>query len=217
MLETKMRAYIKEHPTEFVPEGVDAAAVEAEEPVSTPCPTPTGSAANGEDPGRARERERNQRSLQWAYDTLEGAYKVAKQSTEGALDLLSDAWEQSSGSTVLYFVIIFLVVSNVWTLLKMGSREEVGRRKALRLAEEREQLSQRIVATLWEELAAARGVSQVGAPPPAALTSGGASKEWGSEVTEINKALDAIEARIKGLRQGLVDAEALKAVTHSSL
>ena len=54
-----MRDYISKHQSEFIPEGVDAAAVvaAAAEPASLDSP---------------------QRSLQWAYDTFEGAAGVAK-------------------------------------------------------------------------------------------------------------------------------------------
>ncbi|KAI9066552.1 hypothetical protein FKP32DRAFT_1622291 [Trametes sanguinea] len=100
-LEKAMRAYIHEHQSEFVPEGIDVAAVEeaesaqqAAEAPSTPAPhTPSDEEAR-----KARERERNRRSLQWAYDTFDGAYTVAKRSTEGALELVRDAWDQSSST-----------------------------------------------------------------------------------------------------------------------
>jgi hypothetical protein len=87
-----------------------------------------------EDEFKQRERERNQRGLQWAWDTFDGAYQVAKQSTQGALGLVRDAWDQSSSTTILWFVIVILVLSNIWTLMRMGaSRDEVSRKFNLKL------------------------------------------------------------------------------------
>ena len=54
---------------------------------------------------KAREQERNQRSIQWAYDTFEGALSVGRQSVSVAIEFVRDAWDQSSTSTILYFVI----------------------------------------------------------------------------------------------------------------
>ena len=89
-LEKAMRDYIHQHKSEFVPEGVDPAVVEETEAAAQSA----ADSANGESPdGKiseeearvVREKERNARGLQWAYDTFEGAMKVAKQSTEGAV------------------------------------------------------------------------------------------------------------------------------------
>ena len=132
-----MRAYIQEHHSEFVPEGMDTAELEAAEEVkdedikeSGPAPTSIdGNAANitQEEREKQRERERNQRAWQWLLDTFEGAANVAKQSTKTAWDLVRDAWDQSSSTTILYFVIVILVLSNLYTLIRMGKKEEVGR------------------------------------------------------------------------------------------
>ncbi|OBZ68431.1 GRAM domain-containing protein YSP2 [Grifola frondosa] len=191
-LEKAMREYIREHQSEFMPEGVDVAAVEetAEAQVAESPKFPTLERPPSEDEVRkSREYERNQRSLQWAYDTFEGAFKVAQQSTEGALELIRDAWDQSSSTTILYFVIVFLVISNVWTLMIMGSREEVGRHKEMRKTEEREKWVQGVVTALWEELLASRGTAGAGAWPPIARVSG----DWKEEVSDINSTLDALE------------------------
>ena len=85
-LEKAMRTYIQEHQSEFLPEGVQAAAVadiEEAEALSTEVDllldekhTPTLEEL------KQRERERNARGLQWAWDTFDGAYQVAIRSTK---------------------------------------------------------------------------------------------------------------------------------------
>ncbi|KAJ3484315.1 hypothetical protein NLI96_g5720 [Meripilus lineatus] len=225
-----MRDYIHKHQSEFVPEGIDVAEVEetAEaqgEALKTPVLDKTP--LSEEQAAKEREHERNRRSMQWAYDTFEGAFKVAKQSTEGALELIRDAWDQSSSVTILYFVIAILVVSNIWTLMMMGKREEVGRRKELRRMEEREKWVQGVVTALWDELTTTRGgapspnpyqvVQQpsVGGPvvsggslPPFVRPPGGAAN-WREEVTEINRALDMVEERVAGLKESMKDLKDL--------
>jgi hypothetical protein len=56
---------------------------------------------------KEREQERNRRGLQWAYDTFEGAFSVGRQSAKVAIELIRGAWDQSSTSTILHFVITF--------------------------------------------------------------------------------------------------------------
>jgi hypothetical protein len=164
-----MRNYIQEHQTEFIPAGLDPASVVVAVQGEPAAATLTGPAlprneeAARKEREKEREQERNQRSLQWAYDTLEGALSVGRQSASVAIELVRDAWDQSSTSTILYFVIALLVLSNLWTLLLVGQREESGRRKEMRKVEEREKWVQGIVTALWEELAAGR---QPGALPP---------------------------------------------------
>ena len=152
-----MRLYIQEHQSEFLPEGIEPIVIALTEDL------PEAIAVNGvhppdtkitEDEFKQRERERNQRGLQWAWDTFEGASQVAKQSTQGALELVRDAWDQSSSTTILWFVIVILLLSNVWTLMRMGtSRDEASRKLEIRKVEEREKWVQSIVTALWEELA----------------------------------------------------------------
>ena len=159
-----MRLYIQEHQSEFLPEGIDPVVID----ITRDLPEIVG--VNGvqpdsptdkrltEDEFKQRERERNQRGLQWAWDTFAGASQVARQSTHGALELIRDAWDQSSSTTILWFVIVILVLSNVWTLMRMGaSREEASRRMESRKVEEREKWVQSIVSALWEELATGKG------------------------------------------------------------
>jgi hypothetical protein len=202
-LDQAMRVYIQEHLSEFIPEGMDAAEAEAaqkaeivEEPISPTLKSP-----------QERESERNRRSLQWAYDTFDGAFKVAKQSTETALELVGDAWDQSSSVTIPWFIIVVLVLSNVWTLLMVGGREEVGRRKEALKMEEREKWVHGVVTGLWEELTANRKIATgsgggggTGAPPlPAVIP----HSDWRDEITDLNKALDAMEERVRTVRAGL--------------
>ena len=176
-----MRDYIHEHHAEFVPEGVDVAEVEENAGATAETPLTPTRMQSEEEVRKEREHERNQRSLQWAYDTVEGACKVAKQSTEGALELIRDAWDQSSSSTIQYFVIAILVISNIYTLTIMGVREEKGRLKELRRTEEREKWVQGVVTTLWDELTTTKqavGGWPAGQAPGAArqLTSGTGDK-----------------------------------------
>ncbi|KAI8981298.1 hypothetical protein BD414DRAFT_492242 [Trametes punicea] len=214
-LEKSMRQYIHEHQSEFIPEGVDVAVVEeAESAQQAESPrSPTSYSPSDDEARKARESERNRRSLQWAYDTFEGAYTVARRSTEGALELIRDAWDQSSSTTILYFVIVFLVISNVWTLTRMGSREDVGRRKAMRKIEEREQWVQNVVTALWEELLATRGnVMAGGAPgtlgtgpvgPSSGPTARSFSGDWREELGQITAQLDIIEQRVRDIRESV--------------
>lgn len=212
-LEKSMRSYIHEHASEFIPEGVDVTVVEeaetqqqAEVPQSPLPHTPSQDEAR-----KARETERNQRSLQWAYDTFDGAYTVARRSTEGALELIRDAWDQSSSTTILWFFIVGLLVSNIWTLTLMGTREEVGRRKEMRKTEEREKWVQGVVTALWEELLTTRGNHMGGASavptfPPLVRP---ASGEWREELGQITGQLDLIEQRVREIRGTLGQLEQL--------
>ena len=180
-----MRNYIHEHQTEFIPAGLDPAAVadavqEPSEPVATPDGA-GGAVGEGDDAAhRAREQERDQRGLQWAYDTLEGTLSVARQSAAGAIELLRDAWESHfspltsssttttttttppSTSTILYAAIAVLVLSNLWTLTLVGKRDDAAHRLDPQTrprqtqTEEREKWVQGIVTALWQELEAGR-------------------------------------------------------------
>ncbi|TFK89835.1 hypothetical protein K466DRAFT_574562 [Polyporus arcularius HHB13444] len=202
-LEKAMRDYIHANRAEFVPDGVDVAAVEEAEAAAAPPETPVTPhrAQSEEEMRKAREHERDRRGLQWAYDTFEGAFKVAQQSTEGALELIRDAWTESSSTTILYFAIVFLVISNVWTLAIMGNREEVGRRKEMQKMEEREKWVQGIVTGLWEEMLATRGALGGGAVPP--MPPRAAGGDLREEVGAIVAQLDIIEQRIADIRGSL--------------
>ena len=218
-----MRIYIQEHQTEFIPAGLDPASVVVAAQGETAVPTmPTGPVPQNEEAARKerekeREQERNQRSIQWAYDTFEGAMSVGRQSASVAIELIRDAWDQSSTSTILYFAITLLVLSNLWTLVLVGKREEAGRRKEMRRTEEREKWVQGIVTALWEELAAGR---QPGALPPplSALPQQQQQQQsvpmnvhlpesWREEVAELVGALDAVEERAQLIRRSLADLD----------
>jgi len=206
-----------------------------------------------EDEFKKRERERNQRGLQWAWDTFEGASHVAKQSTQGALELVRDAWDQSSSTTILWFVIVLLLLSNVWTLMRMGvSRDEASRRLESRKVEEREKWVQSIVTALWEELAAGNKdghvltetvfqhreiLSSTDVYPTTAIISHdvettvvpeatmsavipvktpvlettlpGELEGWTEELERLQGTLDAVEQRVKDLRESLKNLDSL--------
>ena len=157
-LEKAMRVYIQEHQSEFLPEGIDPVVIDlTRSPLEVTAMNGVTPESPIEDEFKQRERERNLRGLQWAWDTFKGASQVAKQSTQGALELIRDAWDQSSSTTILWFVIVILVLSNLWTLMRMGaSRDEASRRLESRRVEERERWVQSIVTALWEELAAGK-------------------------------------------------------------
>ena len=196
-LDRAMRLYIQKHQSEFVPEGVEAIAVAPiEAQTASGAPTAANLADNVLD-DKTREKQRNQRGLQWAYDTFEGAYNVAKQSTSGALELISDAWDQSTSTTILIFIIVILVFSNLWTLTMVGRREDVGRRKEMRKTQEKEKWVEGIVTALWDELAAGKPGSFL--PPSTSPISG----NWQEEVANITKTLDAVEDRIRLIKDTL--------------
>ncbi|KZT27659.1 GRAM-domain-containing protein [Neolentinus lepideus HHB14362 ss-1] len=196
-LDTAMRTYISHHQSEFIPQGMDADAAIAEGEEDSELPSSgAGPAADAADAAKKRSEPGNQRGLQWAWDTFGGAYKVGKQSAVGAIELLQDAWEQSTTTTILYFVVIFLVISNIYSLTIVGKREEIGRRKEMRRTDEREKWVQGVVTALWEELAAGRSVPAIRA-----------SDDWRGEIVEINKALDALDTRVQSLRESIKDLD----------
>ena len=224
-LDRAMRLYIQEHQTEFIPAGLDPASVvvAVQDDPAAPASSPGGPSGAAQNPEAARkereknrEQERNQRSLQWAYDTFDGALSVGRQSASVAIELVRDAWDQSSTSTILYFAIALLVLSNLWTLVLVGQREETGRRKELRKVDEREKWVQGIVTALWEELAAGR---QPGALPPpqqqqqqpqqpVSVPVGVQLPEsLREEVKELMGALNAVEERVQLIRQSLADLD----------
>lgn len=236
-LEKAMRTYIQEHQSEFLPEGVEAAAI----PVLDELPTPTPAGVLSEDhlptpeELKQRERERNARGLQWAWDTFDGAYQVAKRSTKGALELIKDAWDQSTSTTILWFLIVILVLSNLWTLIRMGSNKaEAARKLEVRKVEEREKWVQSIVTALWEELSATNGgtpvilqPSQVAAttttPPQVTPSSttilesvGGppsqhpmmqSMESWKEEIRQLRRTMQELEGRVLVVKDSLAAYE----------
>ena len=254
-----MRLYIQEHQSEFLPEGIEPIAIDLTSAETIDVNGVQSDSRLSEDEFKQRERERNQRGLQWAWDTFEGASQVAKQSTQGALELVRDAWDQSSSTTILWFVIVILVLSNVWTLMRMGaSRDEATRRLESRKVEEREKWVQSIVTALWEELATGNkdghglaetvfqhreSVSTVVYPTPtishlvddahveAVLapeatmsvvtpvetsdipvlesTLSGEFSGWEEELQRLQRTLDAVEQRVKVIRESLKNLDSL--------
>ncbi|KAI6133718.1 GRAM-domain-containing protein [Pisolithus croceorrhizus] len=136
---------------------------------------------SGEEVWKARERDRNRRGLQWAYDTIRR----------------SEAWEQSSSTTILWFVIVALVFSNLWTLSLVGKREEAGRRKEAKKARERERWVQEVVHSIWEEMS----TRPSGSFMPALQL--GHPTDWKAEIADLRQALDAVEERVRVIRESL--------------
>lgn len=199
-----MRNYIAANRSEFIPEGLDPSVVAAAEP---PAETTNALTVNNEtepiseeEANKRREHERNQRATQWAFDTIMGAWNVAKQSASDAMDLVSDAWDQSSSTTILWFVIVILVFSNLWTLVMVGRREDVGRRKEMMRIDDQKKWVQGIVAALWEEWNAGVRLEH-GLPVMRA------NDDWRGEMAEINRALDIAEERIRRLKNSLQDLD----------
>jgi hypothetical protein len=131
-----MRAYIAAHKSEFIPKGA-----EVEEVLVSPAatsPLPAADPISSEELRKVKEKERSQRGLQWALDTVEGTAKVAQQSFWGAIELIKDTWESSSTTAVLWFVVVGLVLSNIWTYARSGrsSDLEFTRRRVGRKVEE---------------------------------------------------------------------------------
>ncbi|KAH8110583.1 hypothetical protein DFH11DRAFT_1619082 [Phellopilus nigrolimitatus] len=203
-LEHAMRQYIAQHKNEFIPEGmegvvdvVEVPAVVEEAGKQDAIANTSGASLTEEEANKRREHERNQRATQWAFDTMMGAWKVAKQSTLDALDLVGDAWDQSSSTTILIFVIVVLVLSNLWTLVMVGRREEVGRRKEMIKIEEQRKWVSSIVSAIWEE----RQTRPSGELVYTAISS--PHEDWREEAKDINKALDLVEERLQYLRRSL--------------
>ncbi|KAK7462674.1 hypothetical protein VKT23_007262 [Stygiomarasmius scandens] len=228
-LEKAMRAYITEHQTEFVPEGVkiDPATIVVPPPVSSPT-TQSSEVKNlsPEEQSKNRERERNARGLQWAYDTFEGAMKVTKESVGTLWDLLNDAWDQSSTTTILYFLIAGLVVSNVYTYSRMGSVSSVGTgtgvvrertpgsvvgvgsgggiARKLEEREDREKWIKSVVTALWDELAAGKGPKAVTGPLSSSQEPFRFNPEtWPDDVAKLLQTLDDVEERVRVIKVGL--------------
>jgi len=236
-LEKAMRAYIQQHQTEFVPEGVTLDVVVAP---PTHLDSVNGSAADG-DPssasggdavaGEDSGKQIGFRGLQWAWETFEGTWGVAKKSTKGALELLGDIIPAPSGISlggvasafssplVLYAIILGLVASNVWTWMRVGKveREKLGLVGGKQMVlnnqndnpkaeergerEDREKWIQGVVTALWDEMAAGKGPPSP--PLPLPRRGDGSFENVVDEVGALYKTLDDIEQRARGIRQML--------------
>ena len=160
-----------------------------------------------------RNLARNQRGLQWAYDTFEGAFDVAKKSAETAFELLGDALESYSSLSWSHIIISVLVITNVWTIWKSNGREDTRRRKEMLRSEERERWVKEAVMTLWQELAKTGGFNPaVIAPPPLEpshpVEIGGGSVSWKDDAEDISRVLDDLQTRLDGLRAALKEVQA---------
>ncbi|KAJ7050882.1 hypothetical protein C8F01DRAFT_1263583 [Mycena amicta] len=200
-LEKAMRAYIQEHQAEFMPAGVDPAQIVAP-PVEAAPAIPT---ANEIDTQK-REAERHQRGLQWAYDTFDGAYSVAKQSTKGALELIHDAWEHSTSSSILYALLVLLVMSNIWTYMRVGSAVDKGRKKERNRKNDKEQWVAGVVTALWDELAAGKlPLTNIPQSEPAVAGAVVTAESIKQELGQLQTTLDTIEERVRRLRSSLTE------------
>lgn len=164
---------------------------------------------------KERSLARNQRGLQWAYDTFEGAFDVAKKSVETAFELIGDALDSYSSLSWSHIIIFILVITNIWTIWRSNGRDEVKRRKEILRSEERERWVKEAVTTLWQELAKDGGLSPHPAyiPPPSREPShpeeiGERSGSWKDDAEDISRVLDGLQTRLDGLRVALKELQA---------
>ncbi|KAG7100159.1 hypothetical protein E1B28_001939 [Marasmius oreades] len=245
-LERAMRAYIQEHQLEFIPEGVDLGAIAATSSANDAANNASPTSPSAGDylvppTPKERERERNQRAFQWAWDTFDGAFKVGTTSAKGAIELIIDAWDQSETTTILYFVIVGLVFSNLYTWMKVSSsgkrelRELRELRRELRARDiafqvqeppstvaagwsvdesgEREKWIQGIVSALKEEIKPTTPAKGKGSSGQVVDEEGSVSKEKLEEtVADLVRTLDHVEAKAKFLRQSLQKSSTVDAL-----
>jgi VAD1 Analog of StAR-related lipid transfer domain len=223
-LELEMRKYILEHKTEFFPEGEPEGVLDA--PVELPAPVTSAGEAlllSAEDLLKARQRETEQKGLQWALDTFTGAWNVGSQSARGAIEILVELFETSSRPTLLGLVVIALIISNAWTLmnLKGVKREAMARRKKLGLNEDgglsgvhpvygdgRAPDAGADALRVLLEGVMARTASQVVQLPqsaPPAIVDSPRQPTSEEEFRSIQKALAGLEARVASLKRQLGD------------
>lgn len=200
-----MRKYITEHRTEFVPDGEGEPAVEETiaEIANQGAPSTNGQALLPEDKTMERLKDTERRGLQWALDTITGVSKVARESFWGAIDVLGDLAESAPAGNVWLWLVLFLLVSNMWTLLSLrqaNKREDMTRRRAAtgrgygsvgRGAEEREsEIAAEAVRAFLE------GITK----PHNGGSGSFEGTNLGEEVARLQKSLDAIEIQVERLR-----------------
>jgi len=184
-----------------------AAVAATSEPISSPT-IPSGVM-------KERALARNQRGLQWAYDTFEGAFDVAKKSVETAFELIGDALDSYSSLSWSHIFIFILVITNIWTIWRNNGNGEARRKKEMFRNEERERWVKEAVTTLWQELAKNGGLS----PHPAYVSPsprepshpgeiGGRPESWKDDVEDISRILDELQARLDGLRATMKEVQA---------
>ena len=174
-------------------------------------PEPLPSLVTPSEATTGRKLARNQRGLQWAYDTFEGAFDVAKKSAETAFELLGDALDSYSSLSWTHIVIFLLVITNIWTLWRSGGKGEVRLRKEMLRSEERERWVKEAVMTLWQELAKTGGVIPTAPLPlepsrPEEIGVGPVS--WKDDAEDISRVLDELQTRLDGLRAALKEVQA---------
>lgn len=163
------------------------------------------------DATKERNLARNQRGLQWAYDTFEGAFDVAKKSAETAFELIGDAFDSYSSLSWSHLIIFLLVITNIWTIWKSNGKGEARLRKETLRSEERERWVKEAVMTLWQELAKNGGVNPIPSPSlepirPEAISGGPVS--WKDDAEDISRVLDELQTRLDGLRAALKETQA---------
>jgi hypothetical protein len=190
-----MRAYIADHKVEFIPKDADGNAVEEAAAVLAHPTSPTTGVEvmSSEDLRKAKEKERSQRGLQWALDTVEGTAKVAQQSFTGAIELIKDTWESSSTTAVLWFVVVGLVLSNIWTYFRAGRIEAAARRKLRTRPDEDIQImvgeSVRDAFRVFEEVVRGDG------------------RSIDEEVAEVKRTLNGVDARVRKVEERLASLD----------
>jgi len=214
----------------FLPEGVDAAEADHEAEVEEAALSPTAAEHTDSITGRGLPvpvQAPSSRGLQWALDTFEGASKVAKDSFTGALDIIGDVisgLDISSVSvtrtTVLAVTVIVLIISNVYTILTMGEREAIGRRKALeKRGEERDKwVGEAVRAFLEVQRSMSEVALSTSSPPPPDVATPvlgvspatpvpTALADIKAEVKSLVAAADALERRIAALKNQLEELD----------
>ncbi|KDQ15693.1 hypothetical protein BOTBODRAFT_108193 [Botryobasidium botryosum FD-172 SS1] len=233
-LEKAMRAYIAEHRTEFVPEGEDdLAALAADEIIGADAvPSTPHAPRSPEEEQLERLKDTELRGLQWALDTITGASKVARESFWGAVDVLGDLAESAPAGNMWLWLVLFLLVSNIWTLASLrqaNKREDMTRRRAgigngygsvgAGGVEERErEITAQAVRAFLEGITKQQGW----APTGASLEEGSTLINAREEVARLQRSLDAIEVQVGRLRERLhspasVEGEASGEGSHTEL
>ena len=189
-----MRAYIADHKSEFIPKDADGKVIEEAAAVLAQPPSPTTGIdiRSFEDIRIAKGKERSQRGLQWALDTVEGTAKVAQQSFTGAIELIKDTWESSSTTAVLWFVVVGLILSNIWTYFRAGRIEAAARRKLRRPDDEIQGMvgeSVRDAFRVFEEVVRGDG------------------RSIHEEVAEVKRALAGVDARVKKVEEKMASLD----------
>jgi hypothetical protein len=177
-------------------------------------PEPISSPMTSSDAIKGRNLARNQRGLQWAYDTFEGAFDVAKKSFETAFELIGDALDSYSSLSWSHIAIFVLVITNIWTIWRSNGNDEAKRKKEMLRSEERERWVKEAVTTLWQELAKNGGPSPHPAyvPPSPRESShsgeiGGRTGSWKEDVEDVSRILDELQVRLDGLKAAVREVQ----------